>query len=173
MAVWRVEQTSAVDLSARVIKELMQREATDALQVGDEFDMLIVDDLQWLLGKPGSQRYVAMLFRRMAASGASVICASGVAPRRLPELASVLRGESRYESVRIRMPEREVRRVIRHLADTRGVPLSAATVNLLAQRCRGDLGQAAGVVAQFEAAVRWPTSDAAAVAVDRLMRPSV
>lgn len=169
----RIKESRAVDLLTGVVRELAWRRAPGAsLRYYDQLDLLIVDDMQWLVAKTGSQRYLAELFRRMVTAGASVVCASGVAPRALPDVAGILEAEPSYRSVRMgRVPGRELRRIIRYLAALGGVPLSAGTVNLLAERCDGDVGRVHGMVAQFGAAVRWPTSGAASAAIARVMRP--
>lgn len=168
----RVKETRVVGLLAELVRELAWKRAPGAsLSYDDQLDLLIVDDLQWLVAKSGSQQCVAELFRRMVSAGGSVVCASGVAPRQLPEFTKVLDRESSYGSVRIRrLPRREVQRVIPYLAALRQVPMSAETVHLLAERCGGDLGRVHGLVAQFAAAVRWPSSGAASAAIARIMR---
>lgn len=160
----RVEETRTADLVTNVVRKLTSQPTTAASRGRyDDVDLLIVDDLQWLVAKTATQRYVAELFRRTVDAGASVVCASGVAPRALPELSDVLAAEPSYQPVAMGpVPQRELHRTIRYLADLHGVPLSASTVRLLAERCGGDVGRIHGLVAQFTAAVQWPTSEARA-----------
>jgi len=168
----RVESTRAVDMLANIVRELTWRQAPRAaLSYYEQLDLLIVDDLQWLASKLASQHYVGQFFRRIVARGATIVCASGGAPVALPALATVLRAEPTYLSVHIpRPPRRELQRMIRHFTDVYGVPLSPATVRLMAERCEGDLGRVHGMVAQFAAAVRLTTSGAASAAIARVMR---
>ena len=138
----------------------------------EQMDLLLVDDLQWLVPKLGSQRYLGELFRRMVARGATIGCASGVSPFALPALATVLQAEPSYFPIRIGRPRRrDLQQMIGHIADLYGVGLAAATVRLLSERCDGDLGRAHGMVTQFAAAARWTTRGAAAAALARVVSP--
>jgi chromosomal replication initiator protein len=168
----RVESTRAVDVVAKIVRELASGQASDAaLRYYEQLDLLIVDDLQSLVSRPASQHCVGQLFRRIIDRGATIVCASGAAPEAMPELAAVLRAEPTYLPVHIpRPPRRELQRMIRHFADVYGVPLSPATVRLVAERCEGDLGRVHGMVAQFAAALRFTTSGAASAAIARVMR---
>jgi hypothetical protein len=69
------------------------------------------------------------------------------------------------------LPAGELREIVRRVAGSRGVPLSAATITQVAEHCSGDVRLAVGIVAQLDAAVRWGTAEAAAQAVRRLGIP--
>ena len=167
----RVESTRAIDMIANVVRELTWTQAPrGALSYYEQLDLLIVDDLQWLADKTASQRHLGELFRRMVARGATVACASSVGPDTLPALVSVLQTEPSYLPIRIGRPQRrELKGMIRHVSDLYGVPLSTATVELLAERCAGDLGRVHGLVMQFAAATRWASRGAASAALVRVM----
>lgn len=166
----RQVETRAVDVVAGMVRELRWRDAPRAaLSYVNQLDLLVVDDLQWLAGKSGTQHAVAQLFQQMVTSGATVVCATGMAAQRLPDLVSVLESASPYREIRLNPPSNaEAECLVRHLGDLEGVALSQETVSLIAERCGGDTGQARGLVAQFAAAVRCCTRGAAAAALTRL-----
>jgi chromosomal replication initiation ATPase DnaA len=165
----RLVETRAVDLVAGIVRELRWGDAPrSALSHFNQLDLLVVDDLQWLAGKSGSQQAVAQLFRGMVASGGTVVCASGVAAQTLPDLLSALESTP-YREIELTRPSKaEVQCLVRHLGDLHDVALSQGTVNLIAARCGGDIGHAHGLVAQFAAAVRYSTRGAAAAALARV-----
>jgi chromosomal replication initiator protein len=166
----RLVETRAMDFVAGIVRELTWRDAPRAaLSYFNQLDLLVADDLQWLAGKSGSQHAVAQLFRQMAASGATVVCARGIAAQALPNLLSVLESATAYREIELTRPSKaEVTCLVRHLGDLQDVALSQETVSLIAERCGGDIGRAHGLVAQFAAAVRYSTRGAAAAALARV-----
>jgi chromosomal replication initiation ATPase DnaA len=165
----RVVETRAMDLLASIVRELRRDDTPRAaLSYFNQLDLLVVDDLQWLAGKSGSQHGAAQLFRQMVASGGTVVCASGVAAQTLADLLSALESTT-YREIELTRPSKtEVQCLVRHLGDLQDVALSQETVSLIAERCGGDIGRAHGLVAQFAAAVRYSTRGAAAAALARV-----
>jgi hypothetical protein len=101
--------------------------------------------------------------------GAAVLAASCVAPRHCQR--SRARWTASQGIARSPWPPltaAEVRHVVDSLAAQRGLPLSAETARLIAERSGGDLGVVQGLLTQLGAAMRWPTKDAAAAALVRL-----
>jgi len=166
----RVAETRAVDLVASLIRHIRLRDTPrPALRGFGDVDLLVVDHLESLLGKGGTQQAVAQLFQGLVASGASVVCASAVPPKALPELSSALEGAAPYADVQLTAPsETELGSLVRHLGSLHGIALSRETVGLIAAACGGDVGRAHGLVAQFAAAVKYPTRGAAAAALSRV-----
>ena len=165
----RLVETRAVDLVAGIVRELRWRDAPRAaLSYYQQLYLLVVDDLQWLGGKSGSQQAVAQLFRQIVASGGTVVSASGSGAQTLPDLLSALESTS-YREIELTRPSKaEVQCLVRHLGDLHDVALSQETVSLIAERCGGDIGRVHGLVAQFAAAVRYSTRGAAAAALARV-----
>ncbi len=138
----------------------------------EQFQILLVDDLQDLVGRPGTQQLLASVLAGAATAGARVICASGVAPPALQQFTSAVAARVPYDEIELASPPTvELRRIVRRVAGSRGVPLSGGTVTQVAEHCGGDVRRAVGIVAQLDAAVRWRTAGAAAQAVRRLGIP--
>jgi chromosomal replication initiator protein len=167
----RLVETRAVDLIASIVRELRDRDATRAsLRYFGRLDLLIVDDLEWLFGKGGSQIAVGQLFRTLVMSGATVVCASGIPPGPLCEFVSALDSSSYRELPLIRPTPAEMQILIRHLATLQDISLSQETERQIAARSGGDIGRACGLVAQFAAAIKYSSRGAATAALARVQQ---
>jgi len=136
-----------------------------ALSYLRDIEFLVVDDFSC------SRRIPPARMRSQGPSprGAAVLAASCVAPRHCQR--SRARWTASQGIARSPWPPltaAELRHVVDSLAAQRGLPLSAETARLIAERSGGDLGVVQGLLTQLGAAMRWPTKDAAAAALVRL-----
>lgn len=117
--------------------------------------LLAIDDLHFLAGKDATQSELLHIFDELDLSGAVVMLASDEHPGRIEKLSRAL--QSRFVSgavVALEAPDPELRaRLVRKLAETRGLRLEEAAVSLLADRSAraiGTLGGFGGSVREIE-----------------------
>ncbi|MDX2017298.1 MAG: DnaA/Hda family protein [Planctomycetota bacterium] len=120
-----------------------------------QVQLLAIDDLHFLAGKDATQSELLHIFDELDLSGAVVMLASDEHPGRIEKLSRAL--QSRFVSgavVALEAPDPELRsRLVRKLAETRGLRLEEAAVSLLAERSAraiGTLGGFGGSVREIE-----------------------
>lgn len=111
-------------------------------------DVLAVDDLHLLSGKPATQHEIAALFAAALAADAHVICASGCPPGEIPILAEALQPLQGARIIEMLAPSpAEMRRILNRLTAAEQVSLAAPAVASIATASRGDVRRAIGAIA--------------------------
>lgn len=118
-------------------------------------DLLCLDDVHFFGGKEATQNELLHTFDAVGLDGARIVMASDEHPRDIRKLSERL--TSRFVAgmvVRVETPDRDLReRLIRHLAQRRGMELEDAALALIADRTEraiGTLGGFGGSVREIE-----------------------
>jgi len=130
---------------------------TDALQAGTanrfkekyrQFDLLIMDDVQFLSKKEKMQEELFHLFNALYDNNHQIIFSSDRSPAAIPDIADRLRG--RFQSgmtVDITEPDFESRMsIVRKKAAVHGVHLSDAVIEYVASSVAGSIRELEGVI---------------------------
>lgn len=147
--------------SAKIIyttTEAFTKEFTDAIRykrkVSDQYrkaDVLIVDDMQFIVGKEKTQEEFFHTFNELHQANKQVIISSDKPPRSIPTLTERLR--SRFEwgmTIDIQMPDYETRcAIIETKAAQSGITLERETVEYLAENIKSNIRELEGVLNQL------------------------
>lgn len=116
-------------------------------------DLLAIDDIHFLSNKTATQSEFLHTMNAIDLTGARIVLASDEHPRAIRKFSQQL--VSRFLSgmvVRIERPDRETRlRLVRRLANGRGLFLQPAAEELIANRCVGSVREIEGALARIEA----------------------
>ncbi len=116
-------------------------------------DLLVVDDVHFLSSKSATQAEFLHTFDQIDASGAKLVLASDNHPKLIQQFSQAL--VSRFVSgmvVRIDTPDHAMRvRLVRALAERRGMDLNDAAVESVADRCRGSVREIEGALTTLAA----------------------
>jgi chromosomal replication initiator protein len=119
-------------------------------------DLLAIDDVHFLSNKSATQSEFLHTVDAIAMSGATVVVASDAHPRTVNRFSGPL--TSRFLSgmvVRLERPDRDLRvRLVRRLADLRGLRLNESAMDTLASRCVGSVRELLGGLARLDALAR-------------------
>jgi chromosomal replication initiator protein len=138
-------ETSAAELVNRLLAALPDR--TGASLPYWAADLLVVDDLHVLAGKPATQAEVGRRLKAMVERGARVACASGGPASRIPVLADVVRGMPGARLIEMHPATRGVmRRILARNAAAAGIGLTGANLSSVVDRGEGDVRRALGAL---------------------------
>lgn len=134
---------------AQRIIEALEDHALDALREAYcGWDMLILDDIQFLAGRIEAQEELFHIFNALHQAGRQIIIAGDKPPDRLGQLEKRL--VSRFSSgivAYLKSPERETRmEILRHHAATSGVNVSEEILALIAGRETTDIRRMTGAL---------------------------
>ncbi len=119
-------------------------------------DLLAIDDVHFLSNKSATQSEFLHTVDAIAMSGATVVVASDAHPRTVNRYSGPL--TSRFLSgmvVRLERPDRDLRvRLVRRLAEQRGLRLTESAMDALASRCVGSVRELLGGLARLDALAR-------------------
>jgi chromosomal replication initiator protein len=117
-------------------------------------DVLLVDDIQFIAGKESTQEEFFHTFNALYTFNKQIVIASDRHPRQLEQLEDRLR--SRFEGglvMDIQLPEFETRvAIVESWAQERGIPLSRAVIETLAERARTSIRELEGLFNRVVAA---------------------
>jgi len=109
-------------------------------------DLLAIDDVHFFAGKDATQAELLYTLDAVGLEGARIILASDEHPREIRKLSERL--ASRFMAgvvVRVETPDRELReRLIKHLAQRRGLMLEDAAASILVDRTERSIGALGG-----------------------------
>jgi chromosomal replication initiator protein len=119
-----------------------------------DVDLLCIDDVHFLQSKDATQEEMLHTFNAIDLTGARVVLASDEHPRNVRKLSDAL--VSRFLSgmvVKVDLPEPALReRIVRTLAERRGMRIEPSAASLIASRC-GGLGTQSPSVRDIEGAL--------------------
>lgn len=112
-------------------------------------DLVAIDDLHALAGRPVTQSEVARTFEGTVSRGGCVVCAVGGSPAELPVLAEALRRLPGAHLVMMRPPGgRDLRQILDVMARAGDLTLRRETLAAIADRCEGDVRRGQGELAR-------------------------
>ena len=151
-----------------VTSERLVNDYTAAVREGrrriDEFnhayrslDALLVDDIQFLAGKQGTQETFFHIFNALHDSAKQIVVASDRPPSALRLLDDRLRSRLEWGLVTdVSMPDPETREaILRRIADRSPVPVPPAVIAALAQRGATCIRRLEGSLGRVVAAAQW------------------
>ncbi|HNT87375.1 MAG TPA: chromosomal replication initiator protein DnaA, partial [Candidatus Hydrogenedentes bacterium] len=144
----RVGYVSASRFSRR-LSDAMRTNALDAFRENYcHWDMLILDDIQFLGGRVEAQEEFFHIFNVLRQQHRQIIIASDKAPDRLGLLEQRL--VSRFASgivAQLKAPEWETRmEILRHAAQEAGAPVPEAVLSLISMRVQNDVRKMTGAL---------------------------
>jgi chromosomal replication initiator protein len=159
---WKVDLRRGV---LYVLASDFARDLTDALETNalQEFRarfrspaLLVVEDIDLLSERPGAQQELLNTLDAQAEAGNRVIVTANCAPSLLPGFLPGLRSRlTAGLTVPLAPPQYATRaKVLRELAALRGIPLSEAVVDILAQNMRATVPELFGALVQLEMAAQ-------------------
>ena len=112
-------------------------------------DLVAIDDLHALAGKPVTQSEVARILEGTISRGGRVVCAMGRSAAELPVFIEALRRVPGAHFVEMRPPRgREMRHVLTVMARAGHLTLRRETLAAIADRCDGDVRRGQGELAR-------------------------
>jgi chromosomal replication initiator protein len=146
------------ELLARRLVDCVRADTVDAFRdLFRETDFLVVEDLHVLAEKPGTQQALATELGRGLPAHARVIGTATAPPTALRIFRTTLATAMPVCQCTIgRADRREMRRIVRVLADRRSIHPPARFIADLARRSRGDMRRAVGALVHFSAAAQIP-----------------
>jgi chromosomal replication initiator protein len=136
-------ETSGAELVDRLLAALRDRTGLPYSTA----DLLVVDDLHVLAGKPVTQTEVGRLLKATLERGVRVACATGGPANRIPALADLVRALPGGRLIEIHPPKRAVmRRILMRKAAAAGIRLTGADLSSVVDRSEGDVRRALGAL---------------------------
>ncbi len=112
-------------------------------------DLVVVDDLHLLSGRPVTQGEVARVLEATLHRGGRVVCAAGCSPAGLPVLTEALRRVPAAHFIAMRPPRgHDLRHILRVMAGAHNLSLPAGILADMADRCQGDVRRGEGELAR-------------------------
>ena len=109
----RVVYTSSERFVRQYALTARKRQATRFRELYRQADLLVLDDVQDLAGKPGSERELVFTLDHLTASGRQVVLASTVSPKRIGNMEATLEGRLLGGlSIELPPPDKSTRRAI-------------------------------------------------------------
>ena len=104
---------TAEEFMARYHAGVMKRDTSDLKSVIRSAEYVLIDDLQWIAGKPGTDTEFFANIRAVAANGGKVVLTADAAPGDLKGFSPRMRGELKgAASVEVELPDQDMRREI-------------------------------------------------------------
>ena len=136
----RIRLTTGEGFIGGFVKSSLEKSVTDFQRKHRRLDLLIIDDIQVIAGKEGTQQELVRTLSELQLAGSRVILASDAHPREIARLQAAL--ASRFVSGVVapvgRPDEDMVRRLIPALAKRRGLALDPRGLDLLTNRVLED-----------------------------------
>jgi chromosomal replication initiator protein len=114
-------------------------------------DLLAIDDVHFLAGKEKTQQEFMHSFDEIDLSGARVVMASDNPPKQIKQFSAALVSRCvRGLVAEVRSPDTTTRvRIVRALAQRRGLTLLESVLAVLASRCQGSVREIEGTLAKL------------------------
>jgi len=118
-----------------------------------QLDLLAVDDVHFIANKEKTQQEFLHSFDAIDLSGARVVLASDAHPKLIKAFSEGLVSRCiRGMVAEIHPPDAVTRaRIVKTLAERRGIPIMEAVVNVLATRCVGSVREIEGAITKLQA----------------------
>ena len=153
----QIRTVSASDLSSQLVEGLRGDQVAAVHRLYADIDLLLIDDLDALVAKPGTQAEIGRHLRAWTESGVRIVAASGVSPGELVDLTHALETIPFVTWVRLkRGSESETRRLARVLLARQAVVVRATLLDRLVRQSRGDVRRLIGAASFFAARSRQP-----------------
>ena len=116
-------------------------------------DLLAIDDVHFLAGKEKTQQEFMHSFDEIDLGGARVVMASDNAPKQIKQFSAALISRCvRGLVVEVKSPDTTTRvKIVRALAERRGLTLLESVLAVLASRCQGSVREIEGTLAKLHA----------------------
>ena len=116
-------------------------------------DVLAVDDVHFIANKQATQQEFLHSFDAIELGGARVVLASDSHPKLIQQFSAALVSRCvRGMVVEVRQPDTQTRaKIVRSLAERRGIPLMDTVIDVLARRCAGSVRELEGALTKIHA----------------------
>lgn len=149
----KITYISGDEFTNRLVRAI-QEHTTEKFR--DEFrttDVLLIDNVQFIVGKPATQEEFYNTFNSLHDSGKLIVMASDMAPREMPVLETRMR--TRFESgimADIKVPEEQLRYdVIKEKCFGLGINLNESDLSYFASKKIGSIRQIEGLIKSISA----------------------
>ena len=128
-------------------------EITDFIHFYQMVDVLIIDDIQELTGKPGTQNVFFNIFNHLHLSGKQLILTSDKPPVELKDIEERLLTRFKWGlTTQIQTPDYQTKiKIIRSKMEKLGVPISDEVVNFLAENISANVREIEGALSSLVA----------------------
>lgn len=148
----RVLHTMAADMAQALVVAVRADRMAQVEVAYADVALFIVDDLQALWEKPGTQGLLGEILGRLVGRGALLIGAATAPLRALAPFRSACERCVPVRQCSVTAPGvREIRIILEAMTAERGVKLSASMSLRVARHCRGDVRRAIGALNQLHA----------------------
>jgi len=145
----RLFRTAAIDLAHKLVEGIRHDRLSSVRQEYRKLQVLLVDDFHVLASLPFTQSEVAVILKSSAESGVRVACA-GIIASQVQVLSRVLRFPLSSLLVAVKQPTPpEMRRILMSKLTKSELKVFEKHLNVIARRCRGDVGRAIGALAEL------------------------
>lgn len=145
---WKVLYCSAEQFTNDLVNAIRDRTTDQFRAKYREVDVLLVDDIQFIVGKESTQEELFHTFNHLHAANKQVVFTSDCPPSELPRIEERLR--NRFEGglkTDIVMPDYEARlAILRIKAERQGMNVPQEVLELIAQRIESNVRELEGVL---------------------------
>ncbi len=159
-----VRYVTAEQFTNEFVAAIAQRKVEDFRRKYRQIQVLLIDDIQFLLGKERTQEEFFYTFNELQANGSQIVITSDRTPKSLESLQERMR--SRYEGgliADVQVPDLETRlAILRSKASERNLMLPGDVIQMIARRARYSVRELEGLlnrVAAYSRLVRASSID--------------
>jgi chromosomal replication initiator protein len=161
----RVAYATSEKFTNEFINAIRGQKTEDFRERYRRIDVLLIDDIQFIAGKEGTQEEFFHTFNAIHEEGKQIVLSSDRAPKAISQLEDRLRSRFEWGLIAdISQPDLEMRTaILRAKAEAESVPLPGAVIDFLAQHIVSNIRELEGALTRI---VAYATLNAAPVTVD-------
>ncbi len=147
----KVRYVTTETFTNEMIEAIQKRTMTEFRAKYRTIDILLVDDIQFLVGREGTQEEFYHTFNDLQSAGKQIVLSSDKPPKDIPKLAERLRSRFEWGLVAdIAKPDEETRfEILRRKTESDGVMVSSDVLHLVSERISSNIRELEGALTRL------------------------
>lgn len=147
----RIKYVTTEDFTNEMIGAIQHRTMAEFREKYRNIDILLVDDIQFLAGREGTQEEFFHTFNALHAAGRQVIISSDKPPKEIPKLEERLRSRFEWGLIAdIAKPDEETRfEILRRKTEAEGLEIQPAVLHKIAEKVSSNIRELEGCLTRL------------------------